>query len=189
MIRFLAYINDFVEMIDTKFKNWTQRTLVMIIPSTWAFPFMITFTTRNYILFRWSQPPNKLLSGNINRGQHLGWIWPSIFNVVDVQWEIPIELHSHLRAIGDPMGVRWMWTKYFLFYEIPIKFWAILDVYSQNFDLKFETPWINGNAYQKCIMEITWWKCIVEMHNGNWILEMHNAYWKLHIDIHMQFYL
>jgi hypothetical protein len=29
----------------------------------------------------------------------------------------------------------------------------------------------------------------VEMHNGNWILEMHNAYWKLHIDIHMQFYL
>jgi hypothetical protein len=122
----------------------TQRTLVMIIPSTWALPFMITslLETMSYSI----EAPNKLLSGNISRGQHHGWIWPSIFNVVDVQWKIPIELHCHMCAIGDPMGIRWMWTKYFLFYEIPIKFWAILDVCSQNFDVKFETPWINGNA-------------------------------------------
>jgi len=30
--------------------------------------------------------------------------------------------------------------KIFLFYEIPIKIWVILDICSQNFHLKFEIP-------------------------------------------------
>jgi len=35
---------------------------------------------------------------------------------------------------------------FFLFYEILLKIWAIFYVHSHNFDLKFETLWINVNA-------------------------------------------
>jgi hypothetical protein len=114
-----------------------QRTLVMIIPSTWALPFLITFTTKNYVLFHLSQPPNKLLSGNISRGQHPRWIWPSIFNVVDVDKIFFVLWNSH-------KIVSYSWCLF-------TKFW--LNVW-------------NSMDQCKCILETAKWKCIVEMHNA-----------------------
>ncbi len=73
----------------------------------------------------------------------ISWVDLTInFHYSGCSMEIPTKLHCICMPL-ELGGIRCMLTKYFLFFEVSIKFWIILDVHWQNFHLKFETPWIN----------------------------------------------